>query len=162
MGIEPTRSLFPNPSPVLKTGAGTSRTRTPVCAYEPFPSRSRFRLKTLAMSFHLSCGAVAPYFQVQNVKQTIDRFHRKTAVAIRESRQRGLIDSHSLSKGIPRFAAIPRATGYVLLYARNVAVSPPRWRPSGLITAPGWTTVDAGADRAGRRTEASGSARHLG
>jgi hypothetical protein len=30
MGIEPTRSLFPNPSPVLKTGAGTSRTRTPV------------------------------------------------------------------------------------------------------------------------------------
>jgi hypothetical protein len=30
MGIEPTRSLFPNPSPVLKTGAGTSRTRTPI------------------------------------------------------------------------------------------------------------------------------------
>jgi hypothetical protein len=29
MGIEPTRSLFPDPSPVLKTGAGTSRTRTP-------------------------------------------------------------------------------------------------------------------------------------
>ncbi len=29
MGIEPTRSLFPNPSPVLKTGAGTSRTHTP-------------------------------------------------------------------------------------------------------------------------------------
>ncbi len=31
MGIEPTRSLFPNPSPVLKTGPGTSRGHTPVC-----------------------------------------------------------------------------------------------------------------------------------
>jgi hypothetical protein len=29
MGIEPTRSLFPDPSPVLKTGAGTSRASTP-------------------------------------------------------------------------------------------------------------------------------------
>jgi hypothetical protein len=29
MGIEPTRSLFPDPSPVLKTGPGTSRGRTP-------------------------------------------------------------------------------------------------------------------------------------
>jgi len=29
MGIEPTSSLFPSRSPVLKTGAGTSRTRTP-------------------------------------------------------------------------------------------------------------------------------------
>ena len=29
MGIEPTSSLFPGRSPVLKTGAGTSRTRTP-------------------------------------------------------------------------------------------------------------------------------------
>ncbi len=30
MGIEPTRSLFPDPSPVLKTGAGTSRTHAPL------------------------------------------------------------------------------------------------------------------------------------
>ncbi len=29
MGIEPTRSLFPDPSPVLKTGPGTSRGRAP-------------------------------------------------------------------------------------------------------------------------------------
>jgi hypothetical protein len=29
MGIEPTRSLFPNPSPVLKTGPGTSHGRAP-------------------------------------------------------------------------------------------------------------------------------------
>ena len=32
MGIEPTRSLFPNPSPVLKTGPGTSRGHAPGCA----------------------------------------------------------------------------------------------------------------------------------
>ena len=29
MGIEPTRSLFPDPSPVLKTGPGTSRGHAP-------------------------------------------------------------------------------------------------------------------------------------
>jgi hypothetical protein len=31
MGIEPTRSLFPDPSPVLKTGPGTSHGRAPRC-----------------------------------------------------------------------------------------------------------------------------------
>jgi hypothetical protein len=30
MGIEPTRSLFPDPSPVLKTGPGTSHGRAPI------------------------------------------------------------------------------------------------------------------------------------
>ena len=29
MGIEPTKSLFPNPSPVLKTGPGTSHGHAP-------------------------------------------------------------------------------------------------------------------------------------
>jgi len=33
MGIEPTRSLFPDPSSVLKTEAGTSRTHAPVYGY---------------------------------------------------------------------------------------------------------------------------------
>jgi hypothetical protein len=62
MGIEPTRSLFPDPSPVLKTGPGTSRGRTPRCylnsqkssrgagqAYWPdvFPPSQYVRLESL-------------------------------------------------------------------------------------------------------------------
>jgi hypothetical protein len=57
MGIEPTRSLFPDPSPVLKTGPGTSRGRAPDIAD-----------KRRNMTVH----AGTPYFQGAGIRRLLN------------------------------------------------------------------------------------------